>query len=64
MVGGPWDLLGVQNESNLVTKKYLFKVYNKGSLRSYNERGWSSVQDRHPIARGSVSVLAIHRGVT
>ena len=38
--------------------KYLFQVYNKGSHRSYNERGWGSVQDRHPIARGSVSVLS------
>ena len=28
---------------SLGSKKYLFQVYNKGSLRSYNERGWSSV---------------------
>ena len=40
------------------TKKSLFIVYNKGSNRSYNERGWGSVQDRYPIARGSVSVLS------
>ena len=54
--------MGYKMSLTWLMKKCLFQVYNKGSLRSYNERGWSSVQDRHPIARGSVSVLMLARG--
>ena len=45
------SLIPLQMSLTWLIRKCFFQAYSKGSLRSCNERGWSSVQDRHPIAR-------------